>query len=94
MITITMYVWYIPFLDQDLTIILSSEFVNFSWIFAVGHISVHLRVLGSSLQWTEFLFSIVFCLSSQKPRHFMYVTWISNHCTPQKHQRGAAKHVR
>ena len=31
----------------------------------------------------------------QKLRHFMYITWINNHCTPQKHQRSAAmiKHV-
>ena len=40
-------------------------------------------------------FSQLSFLSSQKPRHFMYITWINNHCPPQKHQRGAAiiKHV-
>ena len=34
-------------------------------------------------------------LSSQKPKHFIYITWINNHCPPQKHQWGAAmiKHV-
>ena len=31
-------------------------------------------------------FSQLSFLSSQKPRHFMYITWINNHCTPQKHQ--------
>ena len=40
-------------------------------------------------------FSQLSFLSSQKPRHFMYITWINNHCTLQKHQWGAAmiKHV-
>ena len=40
-------------------------------------------------------FSQLSFLSSQKPRHFMYITWINNHCTPQKHQWDAAiiKHV-
>ena len=35
-------------------------------------------------------FSQLSFLSSQKPRHFMYITWINNHCPSQKHQWGAA----
>ena len=34
----------------------------------------------------NFFFQLSF-LSSQKARHFMYITWVNNHCTPQKHQR-------
>ena len=35
-------------------------------------------------------FSQLSFLSSQKPRHFMYITWINNHCPSQKHQWGPA----
>ena len=50
--------------------------------------------IGHHCDGRNFFFQLSF-LSSQKPRHFMYITWINNRCTPQKHQRGAAmiKHV-
>ena len=50
--------------------------------------------IGHHCDGQNLFFQLSF-LSSQKPRHFMYITWINNHCTPQKHQRGAAmiKHV-
>ena len=35
-----------------------------------------------------FIFQMSF-LSSQDPEH--YITWITNHCTQQKHQRGESK---
>ena len=49
----------------------------------------------SSLWRTELFFFQLSFLSSQKPGHFMYITWINNHCTPQKHQWSAAmiKHI-
>ena len=50
--------------------------------------------IGHHCEGRNFFFQLSF-LSSQKPRHFMYIKWINNHCTPQKHQRSAAmiKHV-
>ena len=50
--------------------------------------------IGHQCDGWNFFFQLSF-LSSQKSRHFMYITWINNHCTPQKHQWGAAmiKHV-
>ena len=50
--------------------------------------------IGHHCDGRNFFFKLSF-LSSQKPRHFMYITWINNHCIPQKHQWGAAmiKHV-
>ena len=50
--------------------------------------------IGHHCDGWNFFFQLSF-LSSQKPRHFMYIIWINNHCTPQKHQRGTAmtKHV-
>ena len=41
-----------------------------------------------SLWRTKFLFFFQFSFrSSQKLRHFMYITWINNHCTPQKKKK-------
>ena len=50
--------------------------------------------IGHHCDGRNFFFQLSF-LSSQMPRHFMYIIWINNHCTPQKHQWGAAmiKHV-
>ena len=50
--------------------------------------------IGHHCDGWNFFFQLSF-FSSHKPRHFMYITWINNHCTPQKQQWGAAmiKHV-
>ena len=51
--------------------------------------------IGLHCDGRNFFFFQLSFLSNQKPRHFMYITWINNHCTLQKkkkkkHQRGTA----
>ena len=66
-------------------------------MYSASHKSLHKRAkskIGHHCDGRNFFFQLSF-ISSQKPGHFMYITSINNHCTPQKHQRGAAmiKHV-
>ena len=65
------------------------------WLTIARHMALGAKSkIGHHCDGWNFFFQLSF-LSGQKPRHFMYITWINNHCTPQKHQRGTAmtKHV-